>query len=129
MTDKTEKADRNITVSNITGGAQVVVASEHVTQMISKANGPAAANQFQSLIDALNKEIAKLAENHKDEAQRVAKAAEPLVDELGKEKKSFSYLRVTADGLKAAAETVKDIAPAILTTVAAIVKFVYGISG
>ena len=129
MTDSTDKTDRNITVSHIGGGAQVVVASENVRQTISKASGPAAASEFQSLIDALNTEIAKLAENHKDEAQRVAKAADTLVDELGKEKKSPSYLKVTADGLKAAAETVKDIAPAILTTVAAIVKFVYGIPG
>ncbi|MEY2575279.1 MAG: hypothetical protein QOF80_766, partial [Verrucomicrobiota bacterium] len=71
---------------------------------------------------------AELAKSHRDEAQRVSKAAEPLVDELGKEKKSFSYLKVTAEGLKAAAETVRDIAPTILTTVAAIVKFVVGLS-
>jgi hypothetical protein len=81
MTKKTE----GIRLSRITG-SQIVINSRDVTQTIEKDYGSTAAKKFQSLFDELNNATSALAQSHKDEAQRVQKATEPLLDELSKEK-------------------------------------------
>jgi hypothetical protein len=47
-----------------------------------------------------------------------------IVAELRKEKKNASFLSFSVEGLKAAAEAVKDIAPSILVTAGNIAAFI-----
>jgi diadenosine tetraphosphate (Ap4A) HIT family hydrolase len=73
----------------------------------------------------LKKQLTALSKSHEPEARRVMKAAESVAEEVANEKKSPSYLRVTLDGLKKAAETVKDVAPNVIVTASKIADFVH----
>jgi hypothetical protein len=107
--------------------AQVVIQSEKVKQKqtISKKQSSAGGAEFEKLMGDLKKQLTALSKSHEPEARRVMKAAESVAEEVANEKKSPSYLRVTLDGLKKAAETVKDVAPNVIVTASKIADFVH----
>jgi hypothetical protein len=81
------------------------------------------------MIQMLRANLEPLKTTHPDETQAIADALQKATDQASKPKdeRKPSMLQLTAKGLKDAAETVKDIAPAVLATAGLIAKFVVGL--
>lgn len=118
---------------NVTGPAIIAIDStlSHVTQTIGAAPGLDASqkSKLEAMVESLKKELDSIKASHPDEAKEIASAVEKAVAHASKPtgERKKSMLELSAKGLRDAAETVKDIAPAILTTAGLIAKFVVGL--
>ena len=103
----------------------------NVTQTIGSSSGldPAQKAQLEALVQSLKADLDKLQARHPDETQEIAAALEKAVASATKppEQRKPSILQLSANGLKEAAELVKDIAPTVLTTAGLIAKFIVGL--
>ncbi len=118
---------------NVTGPAVIAIDStlSNVTQTIGAAPGLNASekSKLETLVESLKTELDSIKASHPDEAREIASAVEKAVAHASKPsgERKRSMLELSAKGLKDAAETVKDIAPAVLTTAGLIVRFVVGL--
>jgi len=81
------------------------------------------------MVESLKTELDSIKSSHPDEAREIASAVEKAVAHASKPsgQREKSMLGLSAKGLKDAAETVKDIAAAVLATAGLIAKFVVGL--
>jgi hypothetical protein len=118
---------------NVTGPAIIAIDStlSNVAQTIGIAPGLDASqkSKLQAMVESLKTELDSIKASHPEEAKEIASAVEKAVARASKPsgERKKSMLELSAKGLKDAAETVKDIAPAILTTAGLIAKFVVGL--
>lgn len=87
-------------------------------------------NELQRLLSELDTALGPAREAGHPAARRVEKQAEAVAEEVSGGKSDKSYLEITTQGLKQAAESLKDIAPAVLEVVGKIVAFLgkFGLS-
>jgi hypothetical protein len=116
------------------GGSAIInidSALSNVTQTIGTAPGldSAQKSQLEALVQSLKADLAKLKASHADETKEITEALEKAVANAAKPplERKQSLLQLSANGLKEAAELVKDVAPSILTTAGLIAKFVVGL--
>jgi hypothetical protein len=118
---------------NVTGPAIIAIDSTltNVAQTIGIALGLDASqkSRLETMVEALKTELDSIKASHPEEAKEIASAVEKAVAHASKPsgERKKNMLELSAKGLKDAAETVKDIAPAILTTAGLIAKFVVGL--
>jgi hypothetical protein len=98
-------------------------------QTLTKSNTvpPHKKDEFEQLLKDLHENLKTLANKQPTEAEAVGKIAESVTREMTKEKPNQSYLRITLEGLTAAATAVQAIAPAVLETTKKIVEFIVGL--
>jgi leucyl-tRNA synthetase len=85
--------------------------------------------QLQDLIARLTAELEKVPPAQKDEVEAVAITATALIEQVKDGKKNKTLLRITAEGLKAAASNLAPILPAILPIVSQMIITVGKMSG
>jgi hypothetical protein len=118
---------------NVTGPAVIAIDStlSNVTQTIGAAPGLNASekSKLETMVESLKTELDSIKASHPDEAMEIASAVEKAVAHASKPsgERKRNMLKLSAKGLKDAAETVKDIAPAVLTTASLIARFVVGL--
>ena len=118
---------------NVGGSAIINIDSvlKGVTQTIGGAPGldKEQKTELEGLVNSLKSDLEAVKPNHVDEVKEIAAALEKAVANASKppQERKKSILELSAKGLKDAAETVKDVAPAILTTAGLIAKFITGL--
>ncbi len=114
-----------VQVSGVVGPVNIKSRLEHVTQTVTQTTtlGDAQRDQLAQLITELQTALAAAAEKRPDDAERVAKTAELVVAEVVKPKPDKSFLSITTEGLKQAAQAVADIAPAVLVVAGKVAAF------
>jgi hypothetical protein len=118
---------------NVSGPAIVAIDStlNNVNQTISTADGLTTVQktQLEEMVKSLRTELDGLKATHPDEAKEIADAVQKAVAIASKppEERKKSLLQLSANGLREAAELLKDIAPNVLTTAALIAKFIVGL--
>ncbi len=80
-------------------------------------------------MNSLKSDLEAVKANHADEVKEITNALEKAVANAEKppQERKKSILELSAKGLRDAAETVKDVAPAILTTAGLIANFINGL--
>jgi hypothetical protein len=118
-----------IEVSHVVGPVTVQKDFHHVTQRIQQAAGwpDDRRSEFTNLLAELQKALESVAAVRPDDAERVTKTAELVVAEATKPTPDKSFLSITTEGLKQAAQAVADIAPIVLTVAGKVATFVAGL--
>lgn len=113
-----------INVSNTTGAVNIKSKLKDVNQEVSVTTlDSGGREEITRLLAELRKSL-DAARSRPDDAERVAKAATMVEDEVKKEKPNRSFLDISAKGLLEAARAVADIAPVLLPTALKIAEFV-----
>ena len=118
---------------NIGGSAIINIDSvlSNVVQTIGAAQGLDATqkSQLDQYVQSLKADLDGLKSTHPGEAELIADALSKAVAQATKpaQERKPGFLKLTAEGLRAAAELVKDVAPSILATAGLIAKFVVGL--
>ena len=118
---------------NVGGSAIINIDSvlKGVTQTIGGAPGldKGQKTELEGLVNSLKSDLESVKATHADEVKEITSALEKAVAHASKppQERKKSILELSAKGLKDAAETVKDVAPAILTTAGLIAKFITGL--
>ena len=99
-----------------------------VDQTASRAAYGAQQQELSRLLEQLNSVLGQVPATHRDGAEAVANQAQALVQAAARQEPNKSLLQVTAEGLRAAAKMVTDVAPSIGGIVSAIVSIVGGLS-
>jgi hypothetical protein len=81
------------------------------------------------LMERLNEALQKVPSEKAEDAEAVADSAKALVDAANKPKPNKATLRITADGLKKAAENIAAVTPAVVGIASQIVSTVFKIIG
>ncbi|GAB4443706.1 MAG: hypothetical protein Kow00120_13180 [Anaerolineae bacterium] len=84
-------------------------------------------DELAELIAQLNQMLKQAPAAHVEEAEAVAATAESLLAEAGKDKPNKTLLRVTSDGLKAAAENLEAVVPGVVRIAVSIVSAILGL--
>ncbi|MDM0078220.1 hypothetical protein QTH90_27680 [Variovorax sp. J2P1-59] len=115
-----------IQLSNIVGPVNIKSRLDNVVQTVKQAPGWSADRQqeLERLITDLESGLQAVAKQRPDDAERVTKTAELVVSEATKTKPDRSFLSISVEGLKQAAQAVADIAPPVLATAGKIAAFV-----
>jgi hypothetical protein len=120
---------KDIHVDHVVGPVNIDSYLDHVTQTVRQA--PAMPSdrreQLAGLIEELQTAL-KAAAARPADGERVARTADLVVTEATKEKPDKGFLGITAEGLKQAAKSVEDIAPAVLAVATRIIGLVSGAS-
>ena len=115
---------------NIGGSANINIDStlSNVTQTIGAASSldPGQKSELEALVQSLKTDLESLKATRPDETKEIMDALEKAVANAAKppQERKQSILQLSANGLKEAAELVKDIAPNILTTAGLIANFI-----
>ena len=78
------------------------------------------------LIQQLNSELQQVPPEREEEAKALGEATKELIEKADKEEPNFFSLRITGDGLKAAAKNLASVAPNVVTIISKIVPLVLG---
>lgn len=102
---------------------------ESVTQIVNASSNlqPEKRQVLATLVQEVKAALKPVSTSHPDETSRVAETMELAVKEATKRKPSASFLKITAEGLKEAANALKDVAPTILTITGKVVQFLLGV--
>ena len=102
---------------------------ENVTQVVNAALHlqPEKRQELAALVQELKTALKPVAASHPDDSSRVAETMELAVKEATKARPSQGFLKITAEGLKEAANALKDVAPAVLTVTGKVVQFLLGL--
>lgn len=103
----------NSTLENV---AQTVNQSSHLQQDERV--------ELAGLIKQLSTELQQVPAERADEAQALSEATKELVEKADKEKPNLFSMRITGDGLQAAAKNLASAAPNVVTTISKIVTLV-----
>ena len=82
--------------------------------------------ELSELIRQLNLELQQVPPEREKEAKAFGEATKELIEKADKKDPDFFSLRITADGLKAAAKNLASVAPNVITTISKIVPIVLG---
>jgi hypothetical protein len=120
-----------IQVSNVVGPVNIKSQLDRVTQIVKNASAMPddKRQQLAALITELQEALKTAIEKRPEDAERVARTAELVATEVAKQKPDKGFLNITSEGLKQAAKTVADIAPAVIGVAAKIASFVTGLGG
>ncbi|MBL0345736.1 hypothetical protein [Candidatus Villigracilis affinis] len=112
----------NITGSNINIDSTL----EQVTQNIGSTKNidETVKKQLAELIDQLKLELQKAPPMNKEDAEAIAESAKALIEASTKSQPNKTTVRITAEGLKKAAENIAGVMPTVLTIASGIVKTV-----
>jgi hypothetical protein len=113
-----------IHVSHTTGAVNIKSKLEDVNQSVSVTTLDGGGREEITRLLAELRQSLDAARSRPDDAERVAKAATTVEDEVKKEKPNKSFLDISAKGLLEAARAVADIAPVLLPTAQKIAEFV-----
>lgn len=86
-------------------------------------------DELQSLIDQLNEALQQVPATQIEEAEAVAETAKELVETATAEKPNRVRIKITSDGLKAAAETLVSVMPQVLVIATQIVDTIAKVTG
>ena len=104
---------------------------ENVTQTIGATSGLDSRQKtdLDTLVASLKADIEKIKTSHADEAQAITEALQKVVANATKppQERKQSLLQLSTNGLKEAAELVKDVAPGLLQTAGLVAKFIVGL--
>jgi hypothetical protein len=97
---------------------------DRVSQVLNTSPNlkPEHANELSELVQKLKTELEKVESSRADDANRVAETLELAVNETTKPKPSSSFLKITGEGLKEAANALADIAPTVIGIAAKIAQ-------
>lgn len=115
-----------IQLGNVVGPVNIKSRLEHVTQTVTQSSGlqETQRQDLAALITELQSALATVAEHRPEDAERVTKTAELVVAEAVKAKPDKSFLSITVEGLKSAAQAVADIAPPVLAVAGKVAAFI-----
>lgn len=118
-----------IQLSNVIGPVNIKSQLDHVTQIVKNASSMPddKRQEFANLIDELQKAVKVALDKRPEDTERVVRTAELVATEVTKEKPDKGFLNITVEGLKQAAKTLEDIAPAVISVAAKIASFVTGL--
>jgi len=121
-----DMSTKNVNISNVVGPVNVLSRLDKVSQSVQQVQGwpDARKEDLTKLLGELTKSLKEAAESRPDDAERVAKTAELVVAEATKAKPDKGFLSITTEGLKQAAEAVRDIAPTVIEVAGRIATFV-----
>jgi hypothetical protein len=125
-----DMSTNKVQVENVVGPVNIQSRLDHVTQTVQQVRGwpDTRKDELTKLLAELTASLKEVADTRPDDAERVAKTAELVVSEATKAKPDKGFLSITAEGLKQAAEAVKDIAPAVLSVAYKVATFVTGLA-
>ncbi len=118
---------------NVGGSAIINIDSvlKDVTQTIGGAPGldKGQKTELEGLVNSLKSDLESVRATHADEVKEITSALEKAVAHASKppQERKKNILELSAKGLKDAAETVRDVAPAILSTAGLIARFIIGL--
>jgi hypothetical protein len=115
-----------VQVSNVVGPVNIKARLDHVTQTVQQTSGwpDDRRAELTKLLTELQAALEAAAEKRPEDAERVTKTAELVVAEATKAKPDKTFLSITAEGLKQAAQAVADIAPTVLAVAGKVAAFV-----
>jgi hypothetical protein len=118
-----------IQLSNVVGPINIKSKLDNVTQIVNNASSMPddKRQQLAALIGELKEALQAATEKRPEDAERVARTAELVATEVARQKPDKGFLSITSEGLKQAAKTVADIAPAVIGVAAKIASFVTGL--
>jgi len=124
-----DMSTNKVQVSNVVGPVNIQSRLDHVTQTVQQLQGwpDARKEELTALLAELTKNLKGVADIRPDDAERVAKTAELVVEEAMRAKPDKGFLSITTEGLKKAAEALADIAPTVLTVADKVATFVAGL--
>jgi hypothetical protein len=104
---------------------------DHVHQVAGQIPGASLdeRKQLQELVKSLGAELDKVPTDKKEEAEAVAITATALVEQVKGKKTNKTLLKVTAEGLKSAANNLAPILPALLPIIHQMITISTKISG
>ncbi|HJR81246.1 MAG TPA: hypothetical protein VJ821_14345 [Anaerolineales bacterium] len=89
----------------------------------------AARQELQALIEQLGQALEKVPDKKKEQAEAVAVSAQTLVETAKAEKPNKTLLQISSEGLKKAAETLTDVAPAVVGIAGQVIALVMRMKG
>ncbi|PYX52046.1 MAG: hypothetical protein DMG76_30360 [Acidobacteria bacterium] len=124
-----DMSNDKIQVSNVVGPVNIKSQLDRVTQIVKNASAMPddKRQQLAALIGELQEALHAATEKRPEDAERVARTAELVATEVAKQNPDKGFLSITSEGLKQAAKTVADIAPAVIGVAAKIASFVTGL--
>jgi hypothetical protein len=106
--------------STLTSVNQSVQANSYIS--------PTAKQELESLLKQLIDSLKDVPAENRDDAEAVAEMAKSLIENATKEKPNKPLVKISADGLKQAAENIAVIVPKVLLIAQAIISFVMTLS-
>lgn len=114
-------------------GSIITVGStlEQVTQNIESASNvdEVGKEQLSNLIEQLKLELQKVPQTEKEKAKAVADSAKSITEASIKNPPNKETIKISAEGLRKAAENIDNVAPTVLTIASSIVKTVFHLVG
>ena len=102
---------------------------ENVTQTINASSSlqPEKRQELAALVQELKGALEPVSKTNPEDSARVAETLELAVKEATKAKPNPGFLKITAEGLKEAANALKDVAPAVLAVTGKVVQWLLGL--
>jgi hypothetical protein len=121
--------EENIQVSGVVGPVNIKSQLDRVTQIVKNPSAMLDNKQQElvELIGELQEALKAAAEKRPEDTHRVVSTAELVATEVAKEKPDKGFLDIAVEGLKKAAQTVEDIAPAVVGVAMRIASLVAGL--
>jgi ElaB/YqjD/DUF883 family membrane-anchored ribosome-binding protein len=121
-----------ISISNIQNSL-ISVKSTLTNVQHSAANIPTkdevARQQLQELIEQLSQALQNIPASKKEQAEAVAASAEDLVEKAKADKPNKTLLQISGEGLKKAAESLSEVAPAVVGIAGQVIALVLQMKG
>jgi hypothetical protein len=103
---------------------------DQVTQNIGSANiDDSVKKQLADLISQLKTELQKVPASKNEDAEAITESAKALVEAGIKAQPNKTSVKITAEGLKKAAENIAGVMPMVLTIASSIVKTIFQLTG
>jgi len=102
---------------------------ENVTQTINSSPNlpPEKQQELAALVQELKGALDQVSKTHPEDSARVAETLGLAVKEATKAKPNPGFLKITAEGLKEAANALKDVAPTVLVVTGKVVQWLLGL--
>ena len=121
-----------ISFGNVSGSIINVDSTlEQVTQSIGTAShvDEVSKKQLTELVEQLKTELQKLPIAKREEAEAIADSAKALIEAGTKAQPNKPTVKITADGLKKAAENLAGVMPTVISIASGIIKTIFQLSG
>ena len=121
-----------ISFGNVSGSIINVDSTlEQVTQSIGTAShvDEVSKKQLTELVEQLKTELQKLPIAKREEAEAIADSAKALIEAGTKAQPNKPTVKITADGLKKAAENLAGVLPTVISIASGIIKTIFQLSG
>lgn len=131
--DNKEVDMSSVTIGTVSGSiVNIDSLLENVTQNIAAmpVTDKSKIDQLQKLVAELFVELKKVPADHQELAEAVSSQTADVIEKAKQEKPNKTLLQIATQGLKSAAETLKDVAPPVISlaaSIAAIIAQIHGI--